>query len=132
MIKNIDVAELEISNDPIETLDHLAQPFLDLAKKLEEVRLNGTDTETWTALGDANVFYWRLIVNYLPKHFASSVSPASKAMLEMIADFMLRASKAMRHAPDTALLAQMVQLNLNMSDQILSIAEKIDNERMAA
>ena len=132
MIENIDVSEFEVSNDPIETLDHLAQPFLDLAKKLEEVRLNGTDSETWAALGDSNVFYWRLIVNYLPKHFSSSVSPASKAMLEMIADFMLRASKAMRQAPDNAVLAQMVQLNLNMSDQILSIAEKIDNERLAA
>lgn len=132
MIEQVNLSELEANQNQVEVLDQLAQPFLDLAKKLEAVRLNGTDHETWVALSDTNMFYWRLIVNYLPKHFESKVSPASRAMLEMISDFMIRAAKAMRHAPDVKLLEQMVQLNLNMSDQILSIAEKIESHRKAA
>lgn len=130
MIKNAKL--IENTNNPSEVLDELAQPFLDLAQKLEEVRLNGTKSEEWVALSDTNMFYWRFIVNYLPKHFESKVSPASKAMLEMISDFMIRAAKAMRNAPDPKLLAQMVQMNLNMSDQILTIAEKLDAQQEAA
>ncbi len=132
MIKNIDVEKLDSLENPAEVLDELAQPFLDLARKLEEIRLNGADPADWVAVADTNMFYWRFIVNYLPKHFETKVSPASKAMLEMIADFMIRAAKAMRSNVDENLLGQMVQMNLNMSDQILTIAEKLEKHRKAA
>ncbi|MDX1737164.1 MAG: hypothetical protein R3261_02945 [Alphaproteobacteria bacterium] len=130
-MKHINMKALDANEDPVVVLDHLAQPFLDLAQKLEAARLEGIDQEEWVALTDTNMFYWRFIVNYLPKNFESRVSPASKAMLEMIADFMIRAAKAMRRNPDGNILKQMVQMNLNMSDQILTIAEKLEENRRA-
>ncbi|RED53951.1 hypothetical protein [Aestuariispira insulae] len=107
--------------DVADMIDEMALPFLDLAEKLEAARLNGADKATWTAIMETNIFLWRFIANFLPKNFDREVPARGGAMLEMIADFMTRASMAMPDNPDTELVDKLVRLNLNMCHQILSM-----------
>ena len=112
-------------------IDEMALPFLDLAEKLEAARLNGADKATWTAIMETNIFLWRFIANFLPKNFDREVPARSGAMLEMIADFMTRASLVMPESPDTELVDKLVRLNLNMCHQILSMRTE-DKEAVSA
>lgn len=106
-----------------EMLDDMALPFLDLAEKLESCRLNGADTETWRAVLETNLFLWRFISHFLPRHFADDVPEGASELLNKISEFMIKVSVAIRDDPmaDPDLIAKVVQLNLNMCDQILSI-----------
>ena len=108
-------------NNPEELIDEMALPFLELAEKLEGARLNGVDDETWKAIMETNIFLWRFIANFLPQNFDAAVPNRTHGMLEMIADFMLRAGTAMQDTRDEDLVEQLVRLNLNMCDQILSM-----------
>ena len=118
--------------NPEDLIDEMALPFLELAEKLESARLNGADRATWAAVMETNIFLWRFIANFLPKNFDREVPARSGAMLEMIADFMARASNAMPENPDTELVDKLVKLNLNMCHQILSMRTDTGSKSSAA
>lgn len=104
-------------------IDDMALPFLDLAEKLEACRVNGADAETWKAVLETNLFLWRFISHFLPKHFDAAVTPETRELLARISGFMTQVGVAMEEGPekDPALIRKVVHLNLNMCDQILSM-----------
>lgn len=106
-----------------ELIDDMALPFLDLAEKLEACRVNGADQETWRAVLETNLFLWRFISHFLPKHFDESVTPETRELLDRISGFMTRVGVAMSEGPDQdpTLISKIVHINLNMCDQILAM-----------
>lgn len=106
-----------------ELLDDMALPFLDLAEKLEACRLNGAQPDTWKALLETNLFLWRFISNFLPKHFDASVTPETRELLRRISEFMIKVGVALEEGPerDPVLIRKVIHLNLNMCDQILAM-----------
>lgn len=112
--------------DDVETMiDDLAQPFLDLAEKLEAIRLNDVDQASINAVLDANAFIWQFAANYMPRQLSKEVTPEMADLIVKIGDFMQQASRRLRDAKDDALLARLVELNLNMCDQVLSLRESL-------
>jgi hypothetical protein len=111
-----------------ELIDDMALPFLDIAEKLEACRLNGADPETWKAILETNLFLWRFISNFLPKHFDSAVTAETHELLRRISDFMVKVGVALDEGPgkDPALIRKVIHLNLNMCDQILSMRADLD------
>lgn len=106
-----------------ELIDDMALPFLDIAERLEACRLNGADPETWKAVLETNLFLWRFIANFLPKHFDQAVTAETRELLRRISDFMVKVGVALDEGPekDPNLIAKVVHLNLNMCDQILAM-----------
>ncbi|MEQ8450014.1 MAG: hypothetical protein RIB97_10050 [Nitratireductor sp.] len=106
-----------------ELLDDMALPFLDLAEKLEACRLNGAQPETWKALLETNLFLWRFISNFLPKHFDAAVTAETRELLRRISEFMIKVGVALEEGPerDPVLIRKVIHLNLNMCDQILAM-----------
>eukprot|EP00752_Nemacystus_decipiens_P000734 g734.t1 len=104
-------------------IDDMALPFLDIAEKLEACRLNGADPETWKAILETNLFLWRFISHFLPKHFDAAVTEETRELLRRISDFMVKVGVALEEGPerDPHLIRKVVHLNLNMCDQILAI-----------
>lgn len=106
-----------------ELIDDMALPFLDMAEKIEAARLNGADADAWRAVFETNLFLWRFIGNFLPRHFSEDVSPEMTELLQKIGNFMTKVTVAMLEEEDRddALLDKVVKLNLNMCDQILAL-----------
>lgn len=106
-----------------ELIDDMALPFLDIAEKLEACRLNGADAETWKAILETNLFLWRFISNFLPKHFDEAVTAETRDLLRRISDFMVKVGVALDDGPDQDpyLIRKVIHLNLNMCDQILAM-----------
>jgi hypothetical protein len=106
-----------------ELIDDMALPFLDIAEKLEACRLNGADAQSWKAILETNLFLWRFISNFLPKHFDDAVTPETDELLRRISDFMVKVGVALEEGPDQdpKLIQHVIQLNMNMCDQILAM-----------
>lgn len=104
-------------------LDDMALPFLDLAEKLEACRVNGADQDTWRAVLETNLFLWRFISHFLPRHFSDEVPAGASELLNKISEFMIKVSVALAQDPsqDPDLIDKVIQLNLNMCDQILAM-----------
>jgi len=106
-------------------IDDLARPFLDLAEKFEAARRNEVDSETWYAILDANVFFWRFVANYLPGQMDKTASAETGEMLVRIGDFMQHACLKLRRGRDDVLEQRVIELNLNMCGQILSLRQEM-------
>ncbi|MEQ8443273.1 MAG: hypothetical protein RIM33_13420 [Alphaproteobacteria bacterium] len=106
-----------------ELIDDMALPFLDLAEKIEAAKINNAAPESWAAIMETNLFLWRFISNFMPRHFSDEVSKDTVDLLEKISEFMAKVSVALAEQPtkDPALIDKIVQLNLNMCDQILAM-----------
>lgn len=106
-----------------ELIDDMALPFLELAEKIEAAKVNNADDETWTAIFETNLFLWRFIANFLPRHFSDDVTSETSDLLDKISVFMTKVTVALSGdtAKDTALIEKVVQLNLKMCDQILAM-----------
>lgn len=106
-----------------ELIDDMALPFLDLAEKIEAAKINNAAPESWAAIMETNLFLWRFISNFMPRHFSDEVSKDTVDLLEKISEFMAKVSLALAEQPtkDPALIDKIVQLNLNMCDQILAM-----------
>ena len=104
-------------------IDDMALPFLDLAEKLESCRVNGADQETWRAVLETNLFLWRFISHFLPRHFSDEVPAGAAELLGKISEFMIKVGAALSEDPnqDPDLIEKVIQLNLNMCDQILAM-----------
>lgn len=104
-------------------IDDMALPFLELAEKIEAAKVNNADEDTWTAIFETNLFLWRFIANFLPRHFSEDVTSETSELLEKISVFMTKVTIALSGDPekDTALIEKVVQLNLKMCDQILAM-----------
>jgi len=111
-----------------ELIDDMALPFLDLAEKIEAAKVNNADSEAWIAIMETNLFLWRFISNFLPRHFSDEVSSDTVDLLEKISEFMAKVSVAISDQPakDPALIDKVVQLNLNMCDQILAMRSETE------
>ncbi len=113
-------------SDDTETLiDDLAKPFLDLAEKLEATRLNDFDDHTRNAVLDANAYVWRFVANFLPRQLSKDVSPEMADLIVRISDFMQQAGIQLRKQNDEGLIKRLVELNLNMCNQILSLRKEM-------
>ncbi|WP_425405656.1 hypothetical protein [Hwanghaeella sp.] len=106
-------------------IDDLAQPFLDLAKKFETARVSDVDTETWHAILDANVFFWRFVANYLPGQLDKTVSTEMSEVLIRIGEFMRQACLSLRANRDDVLEQRVIELNLNMCAQVLNLRQNM-------
>ncbi|MDJ0683571.1 MAG: hypothetical protein QNJ84_02610 [Alphaproteobacteria bacterium] len=106
--------------DPESLIDDMAQPFLDIAERLEAARLNDVDAETWAAILDTNVLLWKFIANYLPTQLNRDMPAESTDLLRRIADFMSQSCTSLRRDRDEALTKWVIELNLNMCEQVLS------------
>lgn len=106
-----------------ELIDDMALPFLDLAEKIEAAKINNATPESWAAIMETNLFLWRFISNFMPRHFSDEVSKDTVDLLEKISEFMAKVSVALADQPtkNPALIDKIVQLNLNMCDQILAM-----------
>lgn len=115
-----------VDGNKTELIDDMALPFLDLAEKIEAAKLNGADEETWQAIFETNLFLWRFIANFLPRHFSEEVGKDTTELLNKISSFMTKVTVALsaEGSKDAALLDKVVKLNLNMCDQILAMREK--------
>lgn len=104
-------------------IDDMALPFLDLAEKIEAAKINGASEESWRAIFETNLFLWRFIANFLPRHFDDKVSNDTSELLSKISTFMTKVTVAMSEEgeKDAALLDKVIKLNLNMCDQILAM-----------
>lgn len=111
-----------------ELIDDMALPFLDLAEKIEAAKLNGADAESWRAIFETNLFLWRFIANFLPRHFSEEVQPDTVDLIRRISDYMNKVTVTLLDAEekDTAVLDKVVTLNLNMCDQILAMHAEED------
>ncbi len=111
-----------------ELIDDMALPFLDMAEKIEAARLNAVADDVWRGILDTNLFLWRFVSNFLPRHFSEDVTPETVEILGKISDFMTRVTAAMaqENLRDDELLDKMVTLNLNMCDQILTMRRNPD------
>lgn len=120
-IRRADNAELDRSRDAL--IDEMALPFLDLAEKFEAAKLNGADPQTWKALFETNLFLWKFISNFLPRHFDEDVTKETRDLLGRISKFMIKVSVAIEDEPekDGTLIDTLVKMNLNMCDQILAM-----------
>ncbi|WP_421877328.1 hypothetical protein [Pacificispira sp.] len=109
-------------------IDDMALPFLDLAEKIEAAKINGASEEAWRAIFETNLFLWRFISNFLPRHFSDEVSGDTADLLSKISGFMTKVTVAMAEdgAKDAALLDKVIKLNLNMCDQILAMRGEAD------
>jgi hypothetical protein len=121
--ETIRVAQPGDSRTRTELIDDMALPFLDLAEKIEAAKVNNADPEAWIAIMETNLFLWRFISNFLPRHFSDEVSKETVDLLEKISEFMAKVSISLSEQPakDPALIDKVVQLNLNMCDQILAM-----------
>lgn len=110
-----------------EMIDDMALPFLDLAEKLEAARVNGADRETFRAILETNLFLWRFMTHFLPRHFEAEAKSETIDLLKRISEFMAKVTVAMDGDPsqDPDLIRKVVQMNLNMCDQILAMGEQI-------
>lgn len=106
-----------------ELIDDMALPFLDLAEKIEAAKINGASEDSWRAIFETNLFLWRFIANFLPRHFNGEVSSETAELLSKISDFMAKVTVAMSDEgeKDAAVLDKVIKLNLNMCDQILAM-----------
>ncbi len=104
-------------------IDDLAQPFLDLAERFEAARTHPTDWETWRAVLDTNIFYWRYMANFLPGQLEKTASEETTEVLTRIGAFMQQACLALHDARDDVLEQRVVELNLNMCAQILNLRQ---------
>ena len=102
-------------------LHNIAAPFFDLAERLEDARENAPDAETWQAMLETNSFIWRATADFLPRNFDDEVSEETTEILKNVADFMPRASRAIMNEPESDVCAQMVALNRNMYNQLLTM-----------
>ncbi len=109
------------TSDREKMIHDMAVPFFDLAEKLENARLNGLDSKTWKAVLETNSFIWRYIADFLPRNFDQDVSEETTTMLKNVADYMPRAARAVLKAQQSDVCAQMVTLNRNMYNQILTM-----------
>lgn len=111
-----------------ELIDDMALPFLDLAEKIEAAKLNELSDDAWQSILETNLFLWRFISNFLPRHFSDDVTPETAGLITKISDFMTKVTIAMSNggAREPELLNKMVKLNLNMCDQILAMRNNPD------
>jgi hypothetical protein len=111
-----------------ELIDDMALPFLDLAEKIEAAKLNGADAETWRAIFETNLFLWRFIANFLPRHFSEEVPQDAVELIRRISEYMNNVTVTLMDAEekDPAVLDKVVTLNLNMCDQILAMHAQED------
>lgn len=111
-----------------ELIDDMALPFLDLAEKIEAAKLNGADAETWRAIFETNLFLWRFIANFLPRHFSDEVPQDAVDLIGRISNYMNSVTVTLMDAEekDSAVLEKVVTLNLNMCDQILAMHAEED------
>jgi len=115
-----------------EMIDDMALPFLDMAEKIEAARVNKVDKEAWRAILETNLFLWRFMSNFLPKHFSAESGKETKELLRRISDFMVKVSVAVEGDPsqNPDLIRKVIQLNLNMCDQILSNVDDVEMEAL--
>lgn len=111
-----------------ELIDDMALPFLDLAEKLEAAKLNGADAESWRAIFETNLFLWRFIANFLPRHFSEEVSQETVDLIKRISDYMQKVTVTLMDEAekDASVIEKVVTLNLNMCDQILAMHAEED------
>ena len=102
-------------------LHDMAAPFFDLAERLEDASTNAPDRESWQATLETNNFIWRSTADFLPRNFDEDVPEETTVMLKNVADFMPRAGRAVIDQPESDLCAQMVSLNRNMYNQLLTM-----------
>lgn len=123
----IDSAMLE-GRSREELIDDMALPFLDMAEQIEAAKLNNVSGEAWQSILETNLFLWRFISNFLPRHFSEDVTPETAGLLSKISDFMTKVTIAMADggAREPDLLDKMIKLNLNMCDQILAMRNNPD------
>ncbi|HYE00162.1 MAG TPA: flagellar biosynthesis regulator FlaF [Alphaproteobacteria bacterium] len=99
-------------------LEQLAFPFIQAAVRIDSAKQNPADREALVAVLDSTVAMWMFYKNYLGQNF-SAVPEETKQMLVQLTDFTTKAAVFLRDNPDEGLLDRLIQLNLNMSEQIL-------------
>lgn len=118
---------------PDQLIDDMAQPFLDIAERLEAARLNETDDETWVAILETNMFLWRFTANFLPRQMPADMPAGLGDLLHRISRFMKQAGYELQRDRNDDLINRVIELNLNMCDQILAMRpESADREVRAA
>jgi hypothetical protein len=111
-----------------ELIDDMALPFLDMAEQIEAAKLNDISDEAWQSILETNLFLWRFISNFLPRHFSDDVTSETAGLLSKISDFMTKVTVALSDdgTREPELLDKMIKLNLNMCDQILAMRNNPD------
>lgn len=107
--------------DPQVFVDTMAEPFWDITERLERARAQGADEETWFALLDTTVFVWRFAANYFPTQFDKDTSAETVELLKRISAFMDKACAELRITRQDALIQRVIELNVNMCHQVLTM-----------
>ena len=108
------------ADNELSPLEELAFPFLQAAVRLDTVKqhLDQCDDMFWMI--DSNAALWTYFKGHVSEHF-ENVPQETTELLDRISDFMTKASIVLRREPSEELVDRMIQLNLNFSEQILSL-----------
>ena len=102
-------------------LHKMAAPFFELAERLTNAIENKPLKEDWQAILESNNFIWRTTADYMPRNFDDDVPAETTQTLKNIAAFMPRAGRAALNDPESDICGQMITLNRNMYDKILTM-----------
>jgi hypothetical protein len=115
MFDNTHKTEAELS-----PLEELAFPFLQAAVRLDTVKQNLDHCDEMLWMVDSNAALWTYFRGHVSEHF-QNIPRETTELLDRISDFMTKASIVLRREPSEELVDRMIQLNLNFSEQILSL-----------